>query len=180
MPTTLRCADFETVEVKANLGIAEFRQALRRFQAQADGAEVALIYFAGHGIEAKGANWLIPTDAELNLTGTSNTRPSGSTLPSRPSPAHGCAFSFWMSAATIRSATGGKARTHLYFIRGTRSHAGVPQNERASEYPPCLVQFLWTRIAAAGGIPFHQRRPLLELRCDVFPITQRSRLTVRS
>src|SRR5215475_6818193 len=52
-------ARFETVETKINLGIAEFRQALRRFQSQANGAEVALVYFAGHGIEASGANWLI-------------------------------------------------------------------------------------------------------------------------
>jgi TPR repeat protein len=59
-------ARFETVETKIDLGIAEFRQALRRFQSQANGAEVALVYFAGHGIEANGANWLIPTDAELS------------------------------------------------------------------------------------------------------------------
>jgi serine protease Do len=58
-------ANFETIETKVNLGIADFRQALRRFQSQANGAEVALVYFAGHGIEANGANWLIPTDAEL-------------------------------------------------------------------------------------------------------------------
>jgi uncharacterized caspase-like protein len=59
-------ARFETIETKIDLGIAEFRQALRRFQSQANGAEVALVYFAGHGIEANGANWLIPTDAELS------------------------------------------------------------------------------------------------------------------
>ncbi len=62
---SLAGAGFEIVETKMDLGIAEFRQALRRFQAQANGAEVALVYFAGHGVEANGANWLIPTDAEL-------------------------------------------------------------------------------------------------------------------
>jgi formylglycine-generating enzyme required for sulfatase activity len=61
----LNRANFEAVETKTNLGIAEFRQALRRFQSQANGAEVALVYFAGHGIEVNGADWLIPTDAEL-------------------------------------------------------------------------------------------------------------------
>jgi uncharacterized caspase-like protein len=55
-----------TARTKINLGIADFRQALRRFQSQANGAEVALVYFAGHGIEANGVNWLVPTDAELN------------------------------------------------------------------------------------------------------------------
>ena len=62
---SLARAKFEIIDTKTNLGIAEFRQALRRFQAQANGADVALVYFAGHGIEANGANWLIPTDAEL-------------------------------------------------------------------------------------------------------------------
>ena len=58
-------AGFDVVETKMNLGVAEFRQSLRRFQSQANGAEVALVYFAGHGIESNGVNWLIPTDAEL-------------------------------------------------------------------------------------------------------------------
>jgi uncharacterized caspase-like protein len=62
----LNRAHFEAVETKTNLGIAEFRQALRRFQSQANGAEVALVYFAGHGLEVNGANWLIPTDADLS------------------------------------------------------------------------------------------------------------------
>jgi uncharacterized caspase-like protein len=64
---SLRRAKFDLVEVKSNLGIAEFRQSLRRFQSEADGADMALVYFAGHGVEAKGVNWLIPVDAELNL-----------------------------------------------------------------------------------------------------------------
>ena len=63
--TALAAAHFATVETRTDLGIAEFRQALRRFQRDADGAEIALIYFAGHGIEAHGINWLIPIDAEL-------------------------------------------------------------------------------------------------------------------
>jgi len=61
----LRHANFQTIDTKTDLSISDFRQALRRFQSLADGAEVALIYFAGHGIEANGTNWLIPTDAEL-------------------------------------------------------------------------------------------------------------------
>ncbi len=62
----LRRAGFQAVYAKSNLGIAGFQRALRDFQAQADGAQVALIYYAGHGIEGNGRNWLIPTDAVLN------------------------------------------------------------------------------------------------------------------
>jgi hypothetical protein len=40
-------------------------RALRDFSRQADGADVALVYFAGHGMEANGVNWLVPVDAAL-------------------------------------------------------------------------------------------------------------------
>jgi hypothetical protein len=61
----LRTAGFEIVAADPNLGIGAFRDALRRFRSNAAGAQVALVYYAGHGIEARGKNWLIPTDAVL-------------------------------------------------------------------------------------------------------------------
>jgi hypothetical protein len=61
----LKTAGFQTVDANPNLGIGPFRDALRRFRANAVGAQVALVYYAGHGIEARGKNWLIPTDAVL-------------------------------------------------------------------------------------------------------------------
>ena len=61
----LREAGFETVELSENLTHAEFLTQLRAFQNLADGADAALIYYAGHGIESDGRNWLVPTDATL-------------------------------------------------------------------------------------------------------------------
>lgn len=61
----LRKAGFRTVVVREDLGLRDFQLALRDFQAQAARAEVALVYYAGHGIEGKGKNWLIPIDAQL-------------------------------------------------------------------------------------------------------------------
>jgi len=61
----LKSAGFQIVSADPNLGIAGFRDALRRFRTDAVGSQVALIYYAGHGIEARGKNWLIPTDATL-------------------------------------------------------------------------------------------------------------------
>lgn len=61
----LTAARFAVVDTKTDLGIGEFRQALRRFQTLSTGADVAFVYFAGHGMEVGGVNWLIPTDAEL-------------------------------------------------------------------------------------------------------------------
>lgn len=59
-----RKAGFDVTLVD-NLAKADFDQALREFRTQADGAEVAMIYYAGHGIENGGKNWVIPTDASL-------------------------------------------------------------------------------------------------------------------
>jgi Caspase domain len=59
-----KAAGFE-VTLLDNLGKNDFDQALKEFRQQADGAEVAMIYYAGHGIQSGGANWVIPTDAEL-------------------------------------------------------------------------------------------------------------------
>jgi hypothetical protein len=60
-----RQAGFDDVTVAADLSVNDFQKAMRDFRAKADGAEVAMVYFAGHGIEAQGKNWLIPTDAQL-------------------------------------------------------------------------------------------------------------------
>lgn len=58
-------AGFETVTIRQDLGMAAFQQALRDFRTLADGAEVAMVYYAGHGMEGNGRNWLIPVDAGL-------------------------------------------------------------------------------------------------------------------
>lgn len=60
-----RAAAFDDVTIAADLAVNDFQKAMRDFRAKADGAEVAMVYFAGHGIEAQGKNWLIPTDAQL-------------------------------------------------------------------------------------------------------------------
>lgn len=60
-----RQAGFDDVTVASDLAVNEFQKAMRDFRAKADGAEVAMVYYAGHGIEAQGKNWLIPTDAQL-------------------------------------------------------------------------------------------------------------------
>lgn len=45
---------------------AKLRRDLERFEEDAEGADVALIYYSGHGIEAGGENWLVPVDADLS------------------------------------------------------------------------------------------------------------------
>ena len=49
----------------SDLGGNEMRRALQDFEDTAMGAEIAIVYYAGHGIELNGENYLIPVDAAL-------------------------------------------------------------------------------------------------------------------
>ncbi len=60
----LKAQGFE-VMIGDNLGRVEMRETLRRFRAMADRSDIALVYYAGHGIEIAGTNYLIPVDARL-------------------------------------------------------------------------------------------------------------------
>jgi hypothetical protein len=61
----LRDAGFDDVKELADLDQVGLRRALKDFTAVARGADTAVIYYAGHGVEVAGQNYLIPTDATL-------------------------------------------------------------------------------------------------------------------
>lgn len=54
----------------ANLKRVETEELLKRFYRAADGASISLFYYAGHGLQLAGSNYLVPTDA--NLTAVSD------------------------------------------------------------------------------------------------------------
>jgi hypothetical protein len=56
---------FNVVQTRTDLGIDEMRRALRDFTETAQSADIAVVFFAGHGIEVDGTNYLIPVDAVL-------------------------------------------------------------------------------------------------------------------
>ena len=58
-------AAFDVVESRNDLKNAEMRRALRDFTDKARDADIAVIYYAGHGIEVDGTNYLVPVDAVL-------------------------------------------------------------------------------------------------------------------
>jgi uncharacterized caspase-like protein len=58
-------AGFEVIENKLDLGNTAMRRAIREFTGTAKNADIAVVYYAGHGIEFDGTNYLIPVDAEL-------------------------------------------------------------------------------------------------------------------
>ena len=65
MADLFRNAGFDVVETRLNLGNLEFKRAARDFVAAARDSDIAVIYFAGHGIEVNGTNYLLPVDAKL-------------------------------------------------------------------------------------------------------------------
>jgi uncharacterized caspase-like protein len=65
MAAMFRAASFNDVTVETNIGVAAMRRALRTFAMTAAGADTAVVFFAGHGVEISGRNYLIPVDATL-------------------------------------------------------------------------------------------------------------------
>ena len=61
----LKNAGFDVVESRSDLGIANIKRAMRDFANVALDADIGVIYYAGHGIEVDGTNYLIPVDAAL-------------------------------------------------------------------------------------------------------------------
>ena len=54
-----------TVQLGLDLDRKGMETALKEFAHDAMQADVAMVYFAGHGMESRGANWLIPVDARI-------------------------------------------------------------------------------------------------------------------
>jgi WD40 repeat protein len=65
MAALFKAAKFDSVVVRYNLSGAELRRALRDFAGLAADADVAVLFYAGHGIELATANYLVPVDAKL-------------------------------------------------------------------------------------------------------------------
>jgi uncharacterized caspase-like protein len=62
---TLTQAGFDVVDSRHDLPALETRRALRDFADRARDADIAVVYYAGHGMEVDGTNYLIPVDAKL-------------------------------------------------------------------------------------------------------------------
>lgn len=65
MEVLFRTSGFAVVLTHYNLGVGAMRRALRDYSDQVRDADIAVVYYAGHGIEVNGINYLIPVDAVL-------------------------------------------------------------------------------------------------------------------
>src|ERR1035437_8951864 len=64
MAAVLRNVGFEVVE-GTNLTRDKMTEKLLDFGKRAEGADVAVFFYAGHGIAVNGTNYLLPVDADL-------------------------------------------------------------------------------------------------------------------
>jgi uncharacterized caspase-like protein len=58
-------AGFDVVDHRVDLGVVDFKRAVREFVDRAATADVAVVYYSGHGLEFGGVNYLVPVDAKL-------------------------------------------------------------------------------------------------------------------
>jgi uncharacterized caspase-like protein len=65
MSSLFKSAGFDVVESGRDLGISDLRKSIRQFSDTSRDADIAVVYYAGHGIEVDGTNYLVPADAKL-------------------------------------------------------------------------------------------------------------------
>jgi uncharacterized caspase-like protein len=65
MAEKLASLDFEVV-TGTDLSLRDMRKTVREFIAKLEGADLALFFYAGHGLQVNGENYLVPIDAELS------------------------------------------------------------------------------------------------------------------
>jgi Caspase domain len=65
MGDMLKQAGFDVVDAKEDVSNAEMRRMIRDFSDKLHDADVALVFYAGHGIEIDGTNYLLPVDTKL-------------------------------------------------------------------------------------------------------------------
>ncbi len=65
MSALFKKAGFNVVASERDLGIADLRRVIREFSEISRDADISVVYYAGHGIEVDGTNYLVPADAKL-------------------------------------------------------------------------------------------------------------------
>ncbi len=61
----LKKAGFDVVDSRQNVTAADMKRMIRDFYDKVANADVAVVYYAGHGIEVDGTNYMVPVDARL-------------------------------------------------------------------------------------------------------------------
>jgi uncharacterized caspase-like protein len=65
MAAMFQKSGFAVLTAQNDVGNLQFKRTIRQFEDAAADADIAVIYYAGHGIDIHGVNYLIPVDAKL-------------------------------------------------------------------------------------------------------------------
>jgi hypothetical protein len=65
MADLFRKAGFDVVTARSDVNNLEFKRTIREFEDSAADSDIAVVFYAGHGIQVRETNYLIPADAKL-------------------------------------------------------------------------------------------------------------------
>lgn len=69
MARTLRALGFDVIE-RTDVSQKDFNRSITQFRSKIGADSVALFYYAGHGMQVRGNNYLIPVDAQISTEAT--------------------------------------------------------------------------------------------------------------
>jgi tetratricopeptide (TPR) repeat protein len=106
----LRDVGFQTVSLSTDLTRNKFFEALRAFASDAEKADWAVVYYAGHGFEIGGVNYLVPVDAKLAADKDAETEA--------------------VALEQVLAAVGGARRLRLVILDACRNNPFAPTMQR--------------------------------------------------
>jgi len=101
---------FQTVTLSNDLTRDKFFEVLRAFASQAEKADWAVVYYAGHGFEIGGVNYLVPVDAKLAVDKDAETEA--------------------VALEQVLAAVGGARRLRLVILDACRNNPFAPTMQR--------------------------------------------------
>jgi len=125
----LRGVGFQTVTLANDLTRDKFFDALHAFATEAEKADWAVVYYAGHGFEVGGVNYLVPVDAKLAADKDTETEA--------------------VALEQVIAAVGGARKLRLVLLDACRDNPFAPTMQRTMELK--LVDKGFSDIEPAAG-----------------------------
>jgi tetratricopeptide (TPR) repeat protein len=125
----LRDIGFQTVTLTSDLTRDKFFDTLHAFASEAEKADWAVVYYAGHGFEIGGVNYLVPVDAKLAADRDAETEA--------------------VALEQVIAAVGGARKVRLVLLDACRDNPFAPTMQRTMELK--LVDKGFSNIEPAAG-----------------------------
>jgi tetratricopeptide (TPR) repeat protein len=127
--SALRDIGFQTVTLTSDLTRDRFFDTLHAFAGEAEKADWAVVYYAGHGFEIGGVNYLVPVDAKLAADRDAETEA--------------------VALEQVIAAVGGARKVRLVMLDACRDNPFAPTMQRTMEFK--LVDKGFSNIEPAAG-----------------------------